>query len=117
MLNVFGEPLKICSSDPLTGYTRTGYCEFIPGDRGLHIVCAQVTEEFLNYSRMKGNDLSTPRPEYGFPGLQEGDLWCLCATRWIEAYEAGRAPKLVLEACPEELLKFVDLEVLKKFSL
>lgn len=116
-LNVFGDKLIVCSSDPVTGYTRTGYCEYLPGDRGLHIVCAQMTSEFLNYSKSMGNDLSTPRPEWGFPGLKEGDLWCLCATRWIEAYEANKAPKLKLNACPQELLNYIDIKVLQTFSI
>ena len=96
--NVLGGALELCSLDPRTGFTRTGCCETGPEDVGSHTVCAEVTAEFLAFSKRSGNDLSTPRPEYGFPGLQPGDRWCLCAPRWQEALEAGMAPRVVLRA-------------------
>lgn len=97
-LNVHGEPLKPCSLNPLTGFFRNGHCMTGPEDVGRHTVCAEMTAEFLAFSKSRGNDLSTPIPEYAFPGLQPGDRWCLVALRWIEALEAGMAPKVVLEA-------------------
>ena len=115
--NVLGTDLKSCSLDPLTGWYRDGCCNTGPGDTGLHLVCAQVTQEFLLFSRQQGNDLITPRLEYNFPGLKPGDRWCLCVTRWIEAYEAGCAPLVDLEATHISALEFVDLDVLKQFAL
>lgn len=97
-LNVLGQPLKPCSVQPITGFFRNGCCETGPTDRGRHIVCTVMTDEFLAFSKAQGNDLSTPMPEYDFPGLKAGDQWCLCLERWREAYEAGKAPKVVLEA-------------------
>jgi hypothetical protein len=97
--------LALCSTDPLTGWQRDGCCNTDDNDQGLHTVCAVVTEEFLAFSRSVGNDLSTPRPEYGFPGLQPGNHWCLCAGRWEEARRAGFAPEVVLEACHERTLE------------
>ena len=97
--NVLGGPLTLCSTDPLTGWKRDGCCDTDAADRGTHTVCAEVTEEFLTFSKAVGNDLSTPRPEYGFPGLAPGDRWCLCAPRWEEARLAGFAPLVVLAAC------------------
>ncbi|MEL6534840.1 MAG: DUF2237 domain-containing protein [Bacteroidota bacterium] len=114
--NVFGEPLLPCSKDPLTGFYRDGCCETGPQDHGTHTVCAVVTEEFLGFSRSLGNDLITPRPEYRFPGLKPGDKWCLCVTRWLEAYRAGLAPKLVLEATHEKTLEYISLEELVPFA-
>lgn len=111
--NVLGSPLKSCSTDPLTGYTRSGCCEAAPGDFGMHIVCVRLTEEFLEFSRAAGNDLSTPIPEYGFEGLKPGDSWCLCAARWKEALAAGMAPQVVLEATHMSALEFVSLEDLQ----
>jgi hypothetical protein len=108
--NVFGEKLITCSTDPLTGFYRNGCCSTGPEDFGTHTVCAIVTTEFLRFSKMMGNDLSTPRPEFNFPGLKEGDRWCLCAQRWQEALENGVAPKVVLEASHENSLKFVDMD-------
>src|ERR1700721_2675352 len=96
--NVLGGELEPCGIDPLTGFYRDGCCNTGPEDLGVHTVCTKVTGEFLTFSKAAGNDLSTPRPEYGFPGLQPGDQWCLCAPRWAEAYEAGVAPPVVLEA-------------------
>ncbi|MEO1121181.1 MAG: DUF2237 domain-containing protein, partial [Pseudomonadota bacterium] len=95
-INVLGAPLEPCSTAPLTGFFRNGCCDTGPMDQGMHTVCAVVTDAFLTFSKSRGNDLSTPRPEYGFDGLKEGDRWCLCAMRWVEAYEAGVAPKVIL---------------------
>lgn len=103
--NVLGGPLALCSTDPMTGWQRDGCCNTDDLDHGLHTVCAVVTEEFLAFSRSVGNDLSTPRPEYGFAGLQPGNRWCLCAGRWEEARRAGFAPEVVLEACHERTLE------------
>ena len=114
--NVLGGPLAACSHEPLTGFFRDGCCNTGPGDHGLHVVCAVMTEDFLAFSKSRGNDLSTPMPEYGFPGLKEGDQWCLCAARWAEAYDAGKAPKVRLAATHEAALAVVDLEHLKKFA-
>lgn len=115
--NVLGTDLKTCSTDPLTGWYRDGCCNTGPGDAGLHTVCARMTQDFLEFSRRAGNDLITPHPEYGFPGLKEGDQWCLCVTRWVEACEAGFAPLVDLEATHISALEFVDLDVLKQFAL
>jgi uncharacterized protein (DUF2237 family) len=115
--NVLGTTLQVCSLDPITGFTRTGCCETGAQDTGSHTVCAQVTEEFLIFSAQHGNDLSTPRPEYGFEGLQPGDRWCLCAARWHEAAEAGFAPPVVLEASHEKCLEKVSLADLKYHAL
>jgi uncharacterized protein (DUF2237 family) len=115
--NVLGTPLQPCSFDPLTGFTRTGCCETGPEDIGSHTVCVQTTEEFLVFSKIRGNDLSTPRPEYGFEGLQPGDRWCLCAARWHEAAEAGLAPPVILEATHERALEIVDLGDLEYHAL
>jgi uncharacterized protein len=114
--NVFGEDLIVCSTAPLTGYFRNGCCETGPEDLGTHTVCAIVTEEFLKFSKARGNDLITPRPEWAFPGLKAGDRWCLCASRWIEAYRAGVAPYVVLEATHEKTLEWIPLEELVKFG-
>jgi uncharacterized protein (DUF2237 family) len=115
--NVFGEPLADCGRDPLTGFYRDGCCNTGYDDVGIHVVCAQVTREFLAFSRARGNDLSTPAPEIGFPGLEPGDRWCLCAGRWKEAYDAGVAPPVVLAATHEETLAIVPLEILKQHAL
>ena len=109
MKNIFGEPLKSCCTKPITGFYRDGFCRTDEEDVGKHVVCVVVTSEFLYYSKSKGNDLTTPRPEYGFPGLQPGDQWCLCALRWKEAFEAGFAPKVVLESTDESALDYVDI--------
>lgn len=111
--NVLGEDLEDCCTSPMTGFFRDGCCRTGPGDLGLHILCAEMTEEFLTFSKEAGNDLSTPRPEYHFPGLQPGDRWCLCVTRWIEAFEAGMAPPVVLASSHVSTLEFVDLDDLK----
>jgi uncharacterized protein (DUF2237 family) len=115
--NVFGEPLQSCSDRPLTGFYRTGCCHTGPEDLGVHTVCVQVTAEFLAYSKAKGNDLSTPMPDYGFPGLSPGDRWCLCAARWREAFEAGKAPHVILGATHEATLELVELADLKRYAL
>ena len=111
--NVLGGELIPCSIDPVTGFYRNGCCETGPHDLGLHTVCAVMTADFLAYSKSAGNDLSTPHPEYEFPGLQPGDRWCLCAPRWKEALDAGMAPQVVLESTHEETLAIVTLGVLK----
>ena len=116
-LNVLGAPLKPCAFDPMTGFFRNGCCDTGPADRGRHTVCVRVTAEFLAFSRARGNDLATPRPEFGFVGLRPGDRWCLCAPRWKEALDAGAAPPLVLEATHEETLAIVTLGVLKDHAV
>lgn len=115
--NVLGTPLQPCSFEPLTGFYRDGCCHTGPGDHWLHTVCTQVTAEFLRFSQATGNDLSTPAPAYGFPGLKPGDQWCLCVTRWQEALEADCAPRVVLVATHLSALEFVDLEDLKQHAL
>jgi uncharacterized protein (DUF2237 family) len=111
--NVLGEPLESCSRDPLTGYYRDGCCNTGPEDRGSHTVCALLTNEFLAFSKASGNDLSTPMPQYGFPGLKAGDRWCLCAPRWQEAFLAGAAPRVALKATHEGALAHCALADLK----
>ena len=108
-LNVLGGELYDCSIDPVTGWRRDGCCNTDAGDVGVHTVCAVMTEEFLEFSRSVGNDLSTPMPEYGFPGLKPGDRWCLCAARWVEALEADMAPQVVLEATHAHTLEWATL--------
>ena len=115
--NVLGGPLGLCCADPVTGFFRTGYCQTSVQDHGRHVVCVEVTDEFLDFSRAAGNDLSTPVPEFGFPGLVDGDRWCLCASRWQQALEAGKAPKVVLSACHESALDIVSLDDLASFAL
>lgn len=115
--NVLGERLESCSENPLTGFTRSGSCETGPSDLGSHTVCAQVTPEFLQYSKSQGNDLITPVPEFDFPGLKPGDRWCLCAARWREALEAGCAPKVALRATHERALQVVGIEELKLHAI
>jgi uncharacterized protein len=115
--NVLGEPLLACSYSPLTGFYRDGCCNTGPDDRGLHTVCVSVTREFLEFSAEVGNDLSTPMPEYNFPGLKPGDQWCLCALRWQEALEAGVAPHVVLEATHEMTLEFIRLQDLQDHAI
>ena len=115
--NVLGGELQSCSLAPVTGFFRNGCCETGPHDLGLHTVCAVMTAEFLAYSKAVGNDLSTPVPDYAFPGLKPGDRWCLCAPRWKEALDAGAAPKVVLEATHEETLAIVTLGVLKDHAV
>ena len=116
-LNVLGEPLATCSEDPQTGFYRDGCCNTGPEDHGSHTVCTRVTSDFLNFSRSAGNDLSTPHPEFGFPGLRSGDQWCLCAARWQEALEAGAAPLVVLQATHAASLRIVKLADLKRHAV
>ena len=111
--NVLGTPLVACGTDPVTGFYRNGCCDTGPDDAGLHLVCAIMTAEFLEFSQARGNDLSTPNPLFRFSGLKPGDRWCLCATRWREAFEAGVAPQVVLEATHISMLEFASLEELK----
>ena len=115
--NVLGGPLGVCSEAPVTGFFRTGCCDTSPEDIGRHTVCIVATEEFLAFSKARGNDLSTPRPEYDFPGVQPGQRWCLCAARWREALQAGKAPQVVLNATNEATLDIVSLEDLKRFAV
>ena len=115
--NVFGEPLVPCSFDPLTGFMRDGCCRSEDTDLGAHWVCAVMTEEFLMFSKSRGNDLSTPRPEWQFPGLKEGDQWCLCLTRWLDALAEGCAPHIVLESTNQRVLDHVSLDVLQRFNV
>ena len=115
--NVLGQELMPCSNGPLTGFYRNGCCETGPDDTGLHTVCAVMTAAFLAFSRSVGNDLSTPRPDFNFPGLKPGDRWCLCAPRWKEALDAGAAPGVVLEATHEETLAIVTLDVLRAHAV
>jgi uncharacterized protein (DUF2237 family) len=115
--NVLGGPLHPCSAEPRTGFYRDGCCNTGPEDLGLHVVCTQVTAEFLAFSAARGNDLSTPMPEFGFPGLKPGDRWCVCAGRWREALEAGVAPPVVLSATHEETLAVVALDDLKRHAI
>jgi uncharacterized protein (DUF2237 family) len=116
-VNLFGQALEPCSLDPLTGFYRDGCCSTGPQDTGSHTVCAIVTEEFLQFSRLVGNDLSTPRPEYRFPGLKPGDRWCLCASRWQQAFEAGLAPKVILKATHLSALQYCRLDDLKAHAV
>jgi uncharacterized protein (DUF2237 family) len=115
--NVLGGPLADCCNNPVTGFFRDGCCNTGPEDHGAHVVCVQVTKEFLEFSVARGNDLSTPMPDFGFPGLNPGDRWCLCAARWREALNAGMAPSVVLTATHERALDYVTLEALKKYAL
>jgi uncharacterized protein (DUF2237 family) len=115
--NVLGEPLDVCSLRPRTGFFRDGCCNTGPDDFGLHVVCAEMTDEFLAFSRESGNDLTTPVPELGFPGLSPGDRWCVCAGRWREALEAGCAPPVILRATHEETLAVVPLDTLRRHAL
>lgn len=116
-VNVLGETLETCGNDPVTGFYRDGCCNTGPEDAGSHTVCAVVTDDFLAFSRSRGNDLSTPRPEFGFPGLRAGDGWCLCAARWQEAFEAGCAPRVRLRATHRAALEHCDLDDLKRHGM
>ena len=115
--NVFGEPLRPCSVDPLTGFFRTGACAAGPDDLGRHLICCEMTAEFLAFSKSVGNDLSTPRTEMAFPGLNPGDRWCLVAPRWVEAHEAGVAPRVLLLSTHEGALRYTDLKTLRAYAL
>jgi len=116
-VNVLGQPLEPCSMDPITGFFRSGSCETCAEDLGSHTVCAQLTEEFLAFSKSRGNDLSTPRPEFDFPGLSAGDRWCLCAARWQEALDAGAAPRVLLRGTHLRALDVLSIEDLKSHAL
>lgn len=115
--NVLGGELRLCCGDPMTGFYRDGYCRTGPDDVGRHTVCILATDEFLKFSKAAGNDLSTPRPEFAFPGLVAGDKWCLVAMRWRQALEAGMAPQVVLAATHESVLEIVSLDELKKLAI
>lgn len=115
--NIFGSDLITCSESPKTGFYRDGDCNTGPQDKGVHTVCAVMSDEFLEFSRSRGNDLITPRPQWNFPGLKAGDRWCLCAQRWLEAYKAGKAPKVKLEATHEKTLEIVKMDTLLEFAV
>lgn len=115
--NVLGTELQSCCTDPVTGFYRDSYCNTGPMDQGNHVVCAVMTDEFLEFTRSRGNDLSTAKPAYQFPGLKAGDRWCLCALRWKEAHEAGFAPLIVPKATHEKMLEFIDKEILEKYYI
>ena len=115
--NVLGTALELCSVNPMTGFLRNGCCDTLPQDVGSHTVCVVMTKEFLSFSKAAGNDLSTPMPDYGFPGLKPGDRWCLCAPRWQEALDAGQAPRVVLRATHAEALDYCALEDLKRHAV
>ena len=117
VINIFGDTIEACCHDPVTGFFRDGVCNTDEHDFGSHVVCAEITEDFLIFSKSQGNDLSTPRPEFNFPGLKEGDRWCLCALRWKEAYDAGVAPRVFLESCHLQALSFVTKEQLEEFAV
>ena len=115
--NLLGTELAVCSTSPMTGFYRDGCCNTGGQDAGVHVVCAQVTQEFLDFSVAQGNDLTTPRPEYGFPGLVDGDRWCVCASRWQDAYDAGFAPPVVLAATHARALDWCDRDALFEMAL
>ena len=115
--NLFDEVIEECCSNPITGFFRNGFCHTDKLDRGLHIVCSLITDDFLRFSKSRGNDLSTPRPEFNFPGLAEGDSWCVCAERWKEAYEHGFAPKVFLKRTHKKAATIIDIEILKEFAV
>lgn len=116
-INVLGEPLEPCSTKPMTGFYRNGCCDTGASDRGMHTVCAVMTAEFLAFSKYLGNDLSTPRPEFGFPGLKPGDQWCLCASRFLQAHEEGAAPQIKLKSTHAETLRVVAAEILQLYAV
>jgi len=116
-ISVLDEPLEPCSISPMTGFTRNGCCETGPDDPGSHTVCVQVTDEFLTFSKKSGNDLNTPHPEFGFPGLKHGDRWCLCAIRWVQALEADAAPRVVMRATHERALEIINFSDLKNHAI
>ncbi len=116
-VNVFGEPLEPCSLDPVTGFFRDGCCNTSDDDEGSHTVCVEISQPFLEYSRFCGNDLSTPVPEFGFPGLTAGDRWCLCATRWLEAHQQDMAPRVLLTRTHQKALEVIPLELLRQYAV
>lgn len=116
-LNVYENPLISCCTDPITGYFRDGFCRTMPEDTGTHVVCAVITNAFLEYTKSRGNDLSTPIPQWQFPGLTAGDKWCLCISRWLEAEKAGVAPKIDLSATHIKALEYTDLQHLEQYEI
>ncbi|MCI0505989.1 MAG: DUF2237 domain-containing protein [Gammaproteobacteria bacterium] len=116
-VNVFDEPLELCGDNPTTGFYRDGCCNTGRDDLGSHTVCVLTSQEFLEYSRFKGNDLSTPAPQFGFPGLKPGDSWCLCAARWLEAHQQGMAPRVYLKRTHKQALRIVPMELLREFAV
>jgi len=116
-INVFGETIEVCSEETMTGYLRNGSCETLDDDIGSHTVCAKVTKKFLEYSRDKGNDLITPRPELNFPGLKDGDKWCLCAARWLEAHNDNVAPPIIIRSTNKLVLDVIGITLLKKYAI
>ena len=115
-VNVFSEPLEICGTDPITGFFRDGYCKTGPDDHGSHTVAAVISDDFLNYQKSMGNDLSTPFPQYGFPGLKQGNRWAVCASRWLQSYKAGKACRVILAATNIKALDIIPFEYLKEFE-
>tara|TARA_B100001029_G_C15056733_1_gene454955 strand:- start:277 stop:648 length:372 start_codon:yes stop_codon:yes gene_type:complete len=115
--NVYGKELEICCENPMTGFFRNGMCDTCSEDRGIHTVCILITKDFLEYSKLVGNDLSTPHPEFEFSGLKPGDKWCLCAERWKEAYVNGKAPPVYLESTHKRTLEIIDFNLLQKFAV
>tara|TARA_S200000501_G_scaffold79635_1_gene71473 strand:- start:859 stop:1257 length:399 start_codon:yes stop_codon:yes gene_type:complete len=115
-LNVFGKKIELCSTNPMTGFYRNGCCETGPNDYGTHTVCAIVDDEFLRFSKERGNDLTTENPQYNFKGLKNGDKWCLCVSRWIEAYKSGCAPKIILESTNIKTLEYITFEELLDYK-
>ena len=115
--NILGEEVELCCDNPITGFFRDGFCNTNGRDQGIHTVCIKITSDFLTFSKSRGNDLSTPAPEFNFPGLKEGDSWCLCAQRWAEAYKAEVAPSLYIKRTNIKTLEIIPLEILKKFAL
>jgi uncharacterized protein (DUF2237 family) len=115
--NVYGEAIEVCCEEIMTGYLRNGLCETSDDDVGSHTVCAKVTKEFLDYSKNKGNDLITPRPEFNFPGLKEGDKWCVCAGRWLEALNDGVAPPILIKSTNAKALEIISIELLRKYAI
>ncbi|MCX7552600.1 DUF2237 domain-containing protein [Marinicella sp. S1101] len=115
-LNVYHEPLESCCEDPLTGFFRDGCCNTADEDLGMHTVCVELTDDFLQFSKRMGNDLITPRPEFNFPGLKAGDRWCLCASRWLQSHQAGVAPRVHIRSTHQRTLEIVDLQLLKQYA-
>jgi hypothetical protein len=117
LLNVLGTALQPCCTDPATGYFRDGFCRTMKEDSGTHVLCAVITQEFLDFTKSRGNDLSTPIPQWSFPGLKPGSKWCLCISRWLEAERVGKAPFVILEATHEKALEYTTLELLQKYEV
>jgi len=117
LLNVLGTALQPCCTDPTTGYFRDGFCRTMKEDSGTHVLCAVITQEFLDFTKSRGNDLSTPIPQWSFPGLKPGSKWCLCISRWLEAERVGKSPFVILEATHEKALEYTTLELLQKYEV